>query len=70
MLNSRFNAQPIVATAGDAVSPPSPLGDGPVASVTMPSFEEIPSVRGVTDAAAEVEECACPAFCERDHANE
>ena len=70
MLNSRFDAQPIVPTTGDAVPPRSAFGDGPVASVTMPSFEEIASVRGVSEAAAEVEECACPAFCERDHANE
>lgn len=27
-------------------------------------------IHGVTDAAADQSECLCPAFCERDHANE
>jgi hypothetical protein len=31
---------------------------------------EIGSMRGVTPAAADVSECACPEPCERDHANE
>jgi hypothetical protein len=31
---------------------------------------EIGSLRGVTPAAADVSECACPEPCERDHANE
>jgi hypothetical protein len=31
---------------------------------------EIASLRGVTDAAADVSECVCPEPCERDHANE
>lgn len=31
---------------------------------------EIGSLRGVTPAAADVSECACPESCERDHANE
>ena len=31
---------------------------------------EIESLRGVTDAAADVSECVCPEPCERDHANE
>jgi len=70
MLNSRFSAQPAVRADDYSVPPQSALADAPVAGVTMPSVEEIASVRGVTDAAAEVQECACPAFCERDHANE
>jgi hypothetical protein len=32
--------------------------------------EEIGSLRGVTPAAADVNECTCPGPCERDHANE
>jgi hypothetical protein len=32
--------------------------------------DEIGSLRGVTPAAADVSECACPEPCERDHANE
>lgn len=31
---------------------------------------EIGMMRGVTDATADVAECACPGPCERDHANE
>ena len=34
------------------------------------SVAEIESLRGVTDAAADVSECVCPEPCERDHANE
>ena len=32
--------------------------------------DEINSLRGVTPAAADVNECTCPEPCERDHANE
>ena len=45
------------------------LGDGtehPVAAAQT----DIAMLRGVTDAAADVTECTCPAPCERDHANE
>jgi hypothetical protein len=34
------------------------------------AHSDIASLRGVTGAAADVAECACPEACERDHANE
>ena len=45
------------------------LGDGqehPVAAAQT----DIGMLRGVTPAAADVNECTCPEPCERDHANE
>ena len=53
-----------------------PLADRPQASLgsgieaMAATSAEIESLRGVTDAAADVSECVCPASCERDHANE
>jgi hypothetical protein len=34
------------------------------------SSEALSSLRGMSDAAADVTECRCPEPCERDHANE
>ncbi len=45
------------------------LGDGTDAPVAV-AHQDIASLRGVTDAAADVSECTCPEPCERDHANE
>ena len=45
------------------------LGDGTDAPVAV-AHSDIASLRGVTDAAADVSECTCPEPCERDHANE
>lgn len=69
MFKARFVHQPAVA---DDLARLSTAGHGQaaVAAVTLPSADELAAVRGVTDAAAEISECACPDFCERDHANE
>jgi hypothetical protein len=45
------------------------LGDGSDAPTAV-AQTDIASLRGVTDAAADVSECTCPEPCERDHANE
>ncbi len=56
LFGDRLNAQPgIDAAANDPV---------------LARQAEIGSLRGVTPAAADVSECACPELCERDHANE
>jgi hypothetical protein len=56
--SSRESAAPLVRT-----------GDGSEHPVAV-AQTDIGMLRGVTDAAADVSECACPAPCERDHANE
>ncbi|CAN5771417.1 hypothetical protein BH23CHL7_BH23CHL7_05640 [soil metagenome] len=38
--------------------------------VAASTAEAIASLRGISDAAADVAECTCPEPCERDHANE
>jgi hypothetical protein len=54
----------------------TPVAERPEASLgsaidTMAATSaEIESLRGVSDAAADVSECLCPESCERDHANE
>lgn len=68
MLHSRTAPEPR-RDDSDAVTPLG-VGADPVPHVAFPSLADISSVRGFTDAAAEVSECACPDFCERDHANE
>jgi hypothetical protein len=45
------------------------LGDGTDAPTAV-AQTDIASLRGVTDAAADVSDCTCPEPCERDHANE
>jgi hypothetical protein len=44
--------------------------DSAIAHPVLVRQAEIDSLRGVTPAAADVSECACPEPCERDHANE
>ena len=44
--------------------------DSAIAHPVLVRQAEIDSLRGVTPAAADVSECACPELCERDHANE
>jgi hypothetical protein len=46
--------------------PAAPTGIEAVISTS----EAMSSLRGISDAAADVSECACPEACERDHANE
>lgn len=48
--------------------PEAPASSGIEAVVA--TVAEMESLRGVTDAAADVSECVCPEPCERDHANE
>lgn len=45
------------------------LGSAEIEAVAS-TAAEIESLRGVTDAAADLSECVCPEPCERDHANE
>ena len=49
---------------------PSQTDDSAIAHPVLVRQAEIDSLRGVTPAAADVSECACPEPCERDHANE
>jgi hypothetical protein len=51
------------------VNPLVRLDDTAEAPLTV-AHTDIASLRGVTDAAADVSECMCPEPCERDHANE
>jgi len=51
------------------VNPLVRLDDTAEAPLTV-AHTDIASLRGVTDAAADVSECTCPEPCERDHANE
>jgi hypothetical protein len=44
--------------------------DSAIAHPVLVRQAELDSLRGVTPAAADVSECACPEPCERDHANE
>ncbi len=46
------------------------IGTGAGIVAVTATSAEIESLRGVTDAAADVSECVCPEPCERDHANE
>ncbi len=55
---SRESTAPLVRT-----------GDGSEHPIAV-AQTDIAMLRGVTDAAADVAECACPGPCERDHANE
>ena len=48
----------------------SQSNDSAIAHPVLVRQAEIDSLRGVTPAAADVSECACPETCERDHANE
>ena len=48
----------------------SPIADDQPLDPVQARQAEIGSLRGVTPAAADVSECACPEPCERDHANE
>ena len=45
------------------------MGDGSDAPMAV-AHADLATLRGVTDAAADVSECMCPEHCERDHANE
>lgn len=58
-------------TAGNrtVAAPLVGLGDG-VEHPVVAAQADIGMLRGVTEAAADVAECACPEDCERDHANE
>jgi hypothetical protein len=47
-----------------------PLDESISSDPVLARQAEIGSLRGVTPAAADVSECACPEPCERDHANE
>ena len=58
--------------AGIATHSKQPLvrvGDGP-SDATHLAQQDIGSLRGVSDAAADQAPCTCPEPCERDHANE
>jgi hypothetical protein len=59
---------PSTFTAGAAERTETPSSAGIDAVVATSA--EMESLRGVTDAAADVSECVCPEPCERDHANE
>jgi hypothetical protein len=48
----------------------SPITEEQPLDLMLARQAEIGSLRGVTSAAADVSECACPESCERDHANE
>jgi hypothetical protein len=67
-LNARAARRQVAAFFGDRVDaqPVNDTADDPV----LARQAEIGSLRGVTPAAADVSECACPEPCERDHANE
>ena len=45
------------------------VGQTPTDAMSM-AHTDIGMLRGVTPAAADTSECACPESCERDHANE
>lgn len=60
-------AESSVTLGSAVVAEPVP---GPGIEAVVASVAEIQSLRGVSSAAADVSECACPETCERDHANE
>jgi hypothetical protein len=57
-------------TRGSDVAPLVRVDDGSDDPATHVAQTDIGSLRGVTNAAADVNECTCPEPCERDHANE
>ena len=63
----RFTA-PVVRGRSSA-APLVRLGEGTDHPVHL-AHSDIAMLRGVTNASADVTECACPEQCERDHANE
>ena len=65
-LNAR---RQVAALFGDRAGT-RPLDDATTTDPVLARQAEIGSLRGVTPAAADVSECACPESCERDHANE
>jgi hypothetical protein len=61
------------ATSSDqdhSAAPLVRLADGSEDHPVAVAHSDIAMLRGVTAAAADVNECTCPAACERDHANE
>ena len=46
------------------------LGDASEDHPVHLAHSDIAMLRGVTNAAADLNECTCPESCERDHANE
>ena len=71
MLSPTTRVAPLSPEPGTALGT-TPARDtaGSDAGSTLPSIAQIAAIRGVSDATADTSECACPEFCERDHANE
>lgn len=58
------------SSRGREIQPLVRLGDGSEDHPVHVAHGDLAMLRGVTDAAADVNECTCPEPCERDHANE
>ena len=57
-------------TSNPTTLPDRSESSGAGIDAVVATVAEIESLRGVSDAAADVSECVCPEPCERDHANE